>query len=149
VRGLTSGTRRTLAAAVLLVVGLAASAAAASGIEKSFEVSPGGRLEVQSEGASVTISTHDGDGARVVVTRGWDSETEIRRDFRVDFSQDGGTLRVELERLRDDLTTCIGCGCLSLQTCKLFNPNDEAAANGAGPRYLLGDDRDEVAGHQV
>ena len=55
----------------------------------------------------------------------------------------------ELERLRDDLTTCIGCGCLSLQTCKLFNPDDEAAANGAGPRYLLGDDRDEVAGHQV
>ena len=55
----------------------------------------------------------------------------------------------ELERLRDDLTTCIGCGCLSLQTCNLFNPDDEAAANGAGPRYLLGDDRDEVAGHQV
>jgi MerR family redox-sensitive transcriptional activator SoxR len=55
----------------------------------------------------------------------------------------------ELERLRDDLTTCIGCGCLSLQTCKLFNPDDEAAANGAGPRYLLGDDRDDVAGHQV
>jgi MerR family redox-sensitive transcriptional activator SoxR len=55
----------------------------------------------------------------------------------------------ELERLRDDLTTCIGCGCLSLQTCRLFNPDDEAAANGPGPRYLLGDDRDEVAGHQV
>jgi MerR family transcriptional regulator, redox-sensitive transcriptional activator SoxR len=55
----------------------------------------------------------------------------------------------ELERLRDDLTTCIGCGCLSLQTCRLFNPDDEAAANGAGPRYLLGDDREEVARHQV
>jgi len=55
----------------------------------------------------------------------------------------------ELERLRNDLTACIGCGCLSLQTCRLFNPNDEAAANGAGPRYLLGDDREEVARHQV
>jgi MerR family redox-sensitive transcriptional activator SoxR len=55
----------------------------------------------------------------------------------------------ELERLRDDLTTCIGCGCLSLQTCRLFNPDDDAAANGPGPRYLLGDDRDEVARHQV
>jgi MerR family redox-sensitive transcriptional activator SoxR len=55
----------------------------------------------------------------------------------------------ELERLRDDLSTCIGCGCLSLQTCRLFNPDDEAAANGSGPRYLLGDDREEVAGHQV
>ncbi len=55
----------------------------------------------------------------------------------------------ELERLRDDLTACIGCGCLSLQTCRLSNPNDEAAANGAGPRYLLGDDREQVAHHQV
>ena len=55
----------------------------------------------------------------------------------------------ELERLRDDLSTCIGCGCLSLQTCRLFNPDDEAAANGPGPRYVLGDDREEVAGHQV
>ena len=55
----------------------------------------------------------------------------------------------ELERLRDDLTTCIGCGCLSLQTCRLFNPDDEAAANGTGPRYLLGDDRDEVADRRV
>jgi MerR family redox-sensitive transcriptional activator SoxR len=55
----------------------------------------------------------------------------------------------ELERLRDDLSTCIGCGCLSLQTCRLFNRDDEAAANGPGPRYLLGDDREEVAGHQV
>jgi MerR family transcriptional regulator, redox-sensitive transcriptional activator SoxR len=54
-----------------------------------------------------------------------------------------------LEGIRGRLTTCIGCGCLSLQTCRLFNPDDEAAANGAGPRYLLGDDRDEVAGHQV
>jgi MerR family redox-sensitive transcriptional activator SoxR len=55
----------------------------------------------------------------------------------------------ELERLRDDLSTCIGCGCLSLQTCRLFNPDDEAAANGPGPRYLLGDDREELASHQV
>jgi MerR family transcriptional regulator, redox-sensitive transcriptional activator SoxR len=44
-----------------------------------------------------------------------------------------------LERLRDQLTSCIGCGCLSLQVCALFNPGDEAAALGEGPRYLLGD----------
>jgi MerR family redox-sensitive transcriptional activator SoxR len=51
-----------------------------------------------------------------------------------------------LEQLRDDLTSCIGCGCLSLQTCRLYNPGDAAATRGAGPRYLLGDDADEVAG---
>jgi MerR family redox-sensitive transcriptional activator SoxR len=55
----------------------------------------------------------------------------------------------ELERLRDDLTSCIGCGCLSLQTCRLFNTGDAAAVRGAGPRYLLGDDPEEVVGHQV
>ena len=43
-----------------------------------------------------------------------------------------------LERLRDELTECIGCGCLSLQTCRLYNPDDGAAALGTGPRYLLG-----------
>jgi MerR family transcriptional regulator, redox-sensitive transcriptional activator SoxR len=46
-----------------------------------------------------------------------------------------------LERLRDELTSCIGCGCLSLRTCWLYNPDDAAASLGAGPRYLLGDER--------
>ncbi|MGH8869561.1 MAG: redox-sensitive transcriptional activator SoxR [Actinomycetes bacterium] len=45
----------------------------------------------------------------------------------------------ELERLRDDLTGCIGCGCLSLQRCRLYNPGDTAARFGPGARYLLGD----------
>ncbi|MGZ8734651.1 MAG: redox-sensitive transcriptional activator SoxR [Acidimicrobiia bacterium] len=45
----------------------------------------------------------------------------------------------DLERLRDDLTGCIGCGCLSLTSCRLYNPDDDAAGNGAGPRFLLGD----------
>jgi MerR family redox-sensitive transcriptional activator SoxR len=44
-----------------------------------------------------------------------------------------------LEGLRDDLDGCIGCGCLSLQHCRLRNPYDRAAGLGAGPRYLLGD----------
>lgn len=41
-----------------------------------------------------------------------------------------------LERLRDRLTGCIGCGCLSLDRCALVNPGDEAARLGPGPRYL-------------
>lgn len=48
--------------------------------------------------------------------------------------------RIEtLERLRDDLTGCIGCGCLSLQRCRIYNPGDAASSLGSGPRYLLGD----------
>jgi MerR family transcriptional regulator, redox-sensitive transcriptional activator SoxR len=45
----------------------------------------------------------------------------------------------ELERLRAGLTECIGCGCLSLDRCKLSNPNDRAARLGPGPRYWIGD----------
>jgi MerR family redox-sensitive transcriptional activator SoxR len=44
----------------------------------------------------------------------------------------------EMERLRDQLDSCIGCGCLSLKTCALSNPNDVAADLGPGPRWLLG-----------
>jgi MerR family redox-sensitive transcriptional activator SoxR len=43
----------------------------------------------------------------------------------------------ELEQLRDELTGCIGCGCLSLKTCALANPGDEAAKSGSGARFLL------------
>lgn len=45
----------------------------------------------------------------------------------------------ELERIQSRLTSCIGCGCLSLGACELLNPNDRAARRGAGARYLLGD----------
>jgi MerR family transcriptional regulator, redox-sensitive transcriptional activator SoxR len=44
-----------------------------------------------------------------------------------------------LTRLRDQLGECIGCGCLSLRGCALYNPADRAARLGPGPRYLLGD----------
>ena len=47
----------------------------------------------------------------------------------------------ELERLRAGLTECIGCGCLSLDRCKLANPGDRAGRAGAGPRFWLGDPR--------
>ena len=44
----------------------------------------------------------------------------------------------ELQRLRAGLTTCIGCGCLSLQACQLANPGDRAARAGPGPRFWIG-----------
>ncbi len=46
----------------------------------------------------------------------------------------------EMERLRDRLDSCIGCGCLSLRVCKLSNPDDVAASLGPGPRWLMSDD---------
>lgn len=42
-----------------------------------------------------------------------------------------------LTRVREDLSTCIGCGCLSLQRCQLVNPSDVMSEEGPGPRRLL------------
>lgn len=45
-----------------------------------------------------------------------------------------------LQRTPDRLAGCIGCGCLSLENCALYNPGDRAATFGPGPRFLLGDE---------
>lgn len=47
----------------------------------------------------------------------------------------------ELERLKQGLAGCIGCGCLSVESCQLANPEDRAARAGPGARYWLGDAR--------
>ena len=57
----------------------------------------------------------------------------ISRNFSIDIDE-----RIAaLTRLREKLTSCIGCGCLSLQNCGLYNQNDLAAKSGTGPRYLI------------
>lgn len=61
--------------------------------------------------------------------------TSLSKVFRKDL--DARIAR--LERLRAALDTCIGCGCLSLKSCHLYNPQDVARRFGPGPRYLLGD----------
>ncbi|PVB60751.1 redox-sensitive transcriptional activator SoxR [Labrenzia sp. 011] len=64
--------------------------------------------------------------------------TRISRHFR-------GHLDRRIDRmkaLRDKLDSCIGCGCLSLKSCRLYNAGDSAARHGRGPRYLLGDRSD-------
>lgn len=43
----------------------------------------------------------------------------------------------QLQRTLDDLNGCIGCGCLSLKKCALYNPDDRAGLNGVGPRFIL------------
>lgn len=65
----------------------------------------------------------------------------ISRHFRAALDQRIATL----QKLRDDLDGCIGCGCLSLENCRLYNPGDAAAARGPGPRYLMGDDAWDIA----
>lgn len=49
----------------------------------------------------------------------------------------------ELERLEARLAQCIGCGCLSLDHCRLANPGDRAARLGPGPRYWIGEDGED------
>ena len=62
---------------------------------------------------------------------------------RVHVSQSGVSAQIaKLERLRDRLEGCIGCGCLSLQVCRIVNPGDVVAARGPGPRYVLDPDDD-------
>lgn len=52
----------------------------------------------------------------------------------------------ELQRVRDKLDSCIGCGCLSLRVCRLLNPDDLAASEGPGPRWLLDSDESDIPG---
>jgi MerR family redox-sensitive transcriptional activator SoxR len=70
--------------------------------------------------------------------RDWE---RLSRTWRADIDRRISTL----ESLRDRLTTCIGCGCLSIDRCSLLNPDDEAAALGSGAHYLRRDSRRAVA----
>lgn len=63
--------------------------------------------------------------------------TKISRGFRKTLDE-----RIAMmERMRDRLDGCIGCGCLSLKICSLYNPDDKAYRLGVGPRYLVSDKR--------
>jgi MerR family redox-sensitive transcriptional activator SoxR len=66
---------------------------------------------------------------RAPTRRDWE---RLSRRWRGDLEERIATLTA----LRDRLTTCIGCGCLSIDACGLLNPGDEAAAAGPGARYL-------------
>ncbi|TDJ26556.1 MAG: redox-sensitive transcriptional activator SoxR [Gammaproteobacteria bacterium] len=71
-----------------------------------------------------------------------DKRTPTRRDWEklsLKWRDQLDARIANLGKLREQLSSCIGCGCLSLKRCALYNPGDRAAARGAGPRYLLGD----------
>ncbi|MEM7330277.1 MAG: redox-sensitive transcriptional activator SoxR [Pseudomonadota bacterium] len=62
---------------------------------------------------------------------------KISREFRTTLDH-----RIALmQRMRDNLDGCIGCGCLSLKACQLYNPDDKAWRLGVGPRYIISDER--------
>ena len=69
---------------------------------------------------------------RVPSRRDWE---RLSRRWQADLDRRIATL----EALRGRLSSCIGCGCLSIDRCGLLNPDDEAAALGAGAHYLLKD----------
>jgi MerR family transcriptional regulator, redox-sensitive transcriptional activator SoxR len=71
-----------------------------------------------------------------------DNHAPTRRDWSrlsTKWSQRIDDRIAELQRLQNGLTECIGCGCLSLDRCRLANPSDRAGASGPGPRYWIGD----------
>lgn len=76
-----------------------------------------------------------------------DKRTPTRRDWEklsLKWRDQLDNRITNLEKLREQLSNCIGCGCLSLKRCALYNPEDREAAKGAGPRYLLGDIPDKI-----
>ncbi|WP_421701353.1 redox-sensitive transcriptional activator SoxR [Aliiroseovarius sp.] len=76
--------------------------------------------------------------ARTPTKRDWE---RLARGFRAELDR-----RITaMEALRDNLDGCIGCGCLSLQRCKLYNPDDGARQLGSGPRYLMGNQTSDVS----
>lgn len=67
---------------------------------------------------------------RIPVASEWEALSSMWRE-RVD-------VRIaELQRLKESLSDCIGCGCLSLQRCAILNPGDRLASEGSGPRYWI------------
>lgn len=81
-----------------------------------------GALETLPEGRTVTADDWQ------QLSNRWRAELDDRID--------------KLSRLRDQLTDCIGCGCLSVDACRLRNPSDALAEDGSGPRLLDPDGRD-------
>ncbi|THH36949.1 redox-sensitive transcriptional activator SoxR [Aliishimia ponticola] len=76
----------------------------------------------------------------------FDRLPKTRAPGKADWARVSRAMRAELddrisllERMRDTLDGCIGCGCLSLDACALYNRQDKAATKGTGPRYLIGD----------
>ncbi len=111
----TSGNQRRYRRSVIRVVSVIKAGQAMgmelSAIQSALDELPDGRVPTKKDWARMS--------------RAWRDELDMRIE--------------RLEELRDELADCIGCGCLSLRSCAIFNPGDVVAARGAGPRYLMGE----------
>lgn len=116
----TSGNQRRYERAVLRRIALIQAGRAAGipleGIREALDTLPAGRTPTR---------------------RDWE---RLSRSWRDDLERQITTLLA----IRDRLTTCIGCGCLSIDACTLLNPDDEAGELGAGAHYLRRDSRRAV-----
>jgi MerR family redox-sensitive transcriptional activator SoxR len=112
----TAGNQRRYRRSVLRRVALIRAAQAAGlsldAIGRALAAHPGGSAPTAAEWAAMSSQWRD------------DVDRRIR----------------QLVALREQISSCIGCGCLSLEACGLLNPNDIAARSGTGARYLQGDE---------
>ena len=90
------------------------------------------------------MSTLDGDALGTEIVAALDSLPQGRTPTQADWTRLSRGIRASLdariatlERARARLDGCIGCGCLSLKKCALFNPDDRIGRNGPGPRFVL------------
>jgi MerR family transcriptional regulator, redox-sensitive transcriptional activator SoxR len=115
--------------------GLIASART-DGNQRRFERAVLRRIAFIQAGRAAGISLEQIGGALETLPR---NRTPSRRDWErlSNRWREDLDARIEtLQALRERLTTCIGCGCLSIDKCDLLNPDDEAAAAGPGAHYL-------------
>jgi MerR family transcriptional regulator, redox-sensitive transcriptional activator SoxR len=117
------------------------AASRTSGNQRRFERSVLRRVALVQAGRAAGISLEHIRSAldtlparRTPTRRDWE---RLSRAWRDDLDRQITTLQA----IRDRLTTCIGCGCLSIDACGLLNPDDEAGELGAGARYLKRDGR--------
>jgi MerR family redox-sensitive transcriptional activator SoxR len=81
-----------------------------------------------------------------------ENRTPTRRDWQRISQRWQGELEARirhLQQLRDSFTDCVGCGCLSIDRCRLANPADRLASHGAGPRRLLEPDSASGLGSRI
>jgi MerR family redox-sensitive transcriptional activator SoxR len=115
------------------------SASRTDGNQRRYDRSVLRRLAFVQAGRAAGISLEQIGAALSTLPRG---RTPGRRDWErlSNRWRDDLDARIEtLQALRERLTTCIGCGCLSIDRCELLNPDDEAAGRGAGAHYLRAD----------
>ena len=111
-----------------------------AGNQRRFHPSMIRRISVIKVAQSLGLTLEDISGALKSLP---DERTPNKSDWEKLSSRWGKMLdeRINnLQRLRGNLSNCIGCGCLSMKNCKLVNPDDQIASHGAGPRFLLEDD---------